>query len=965
MVDLAALRTAMAELGGDPERINPLVPVDLVIDHSVQVDSFGSAAALFINAEREMERNGERYEFLKWGQKAFKNFTVVPPATGIVHQVNLEYLARVVMLRDQNGEQVAFPDTLVGTDSHTTMINGLGVVGWGVGGIEAEAVMLGQPISMLLPQVTGFKLTGELPEGATATDLVLMVTQMLREHGVVGRFVEFYGPGLSKLSLADRATIANMSPEYGATMGFFPVDIETLAYMRMTGRSEELVQLVERYNKEQGLFRTDESADPIFTDSLQLELSAVEVSLAGPKRPQDRVALSNLKEDFERALSAPLGNRGFGLPDKALANQATVKCLDESAADVKHGFVAIAAITSCTNTSNPSVMVGAGLLAKHAVERGLTVPPYVKTSLAPGSRVVTEYLDKAGLTPYLDAIGFHTVGYGCTTCIARGTPVLLANGTTRLIEELPSAGGAMLFGPTSEGHLAMAQQRERMDQGTRECVSLVLQDGRTLLCTPDHEILTTDGRWVRADALRVGEDRVVVGLEAPLDENGPDEEGYALSVGALRFTMDNSQERLRTLAFARLLGHLLSDGSLSVAGQGRLNVGQALDREAVLNDVEGVTGKRPKANRYDERKWSIILPKELTDAIMTLEGVRVGRRIEQVPTLPAFLLDERCPVALIREFLGGLFGADGHAPVLHRQGERAEDAVLEQPAYSQSARPEHVEALKQMMDDVLRLLARCGVACEDAKVYEYATRRSASSYPAAQDGMPRVEVRLELPDGLSFVERVGFRYCADKALRASAAAVYWRTVDKIGRQRLWMAERLEALHEADHELSFGQARQRVAAELTIQEMPLFPPYSLLEGHDRFSRLPSPTARKFRPLHRESNGFPSPVELLEQIGARSWFAPLKARTDGEGSKQYCVDKEATSLPTLALQVIDRRPAGKQEVFDLAVDDVHAFIAGTVAVHNCIGNSGPLPDEVVEAIESGRPDRRVGAVGQPQL
>ncbi len=423
VVDLAALRDAMVQLGGDPERINPLVPVDLVIDHSVQVDQFGSAAALFFNAEKEFERNRERYEFLRWGQTAFKNFTVVPPSTGIVHQVNLEYLATVVRKLESEGETVVFPDSLVGTDSHTTMINGLGVVGWGVGGIEAEAVMLGQPYYMLLPQVTGFKLTGRLPEGTTATDLVLTVTQMLRKHGVVGRFVEFYGPGLSALSLADRATIANMAPEYGATMGFFPVDDETLRYMRQTGRPESLIELVEVYHKEQGLFRTDDIADPLFTDSLSLDLSTVESSLAGPKRPQDRVTLTTMQRAFNAALTAPVGNAGYGLTGDTVTRKAVVEGSDGAATPVGHGFVAIAAITSCTNTSNPSVMVGAGLLAKKAVEKGLRVPAYVKTSLAPGSRVVSDYLDKAGLTPYLDTLGFNVVGYGCTTCIGNSGPL--------------------------------------------------------------------------------------------------------------------------------------------------------------------------------------------------------------------------------------------------------------------------------------------------------------------------------------------------------------------------------------------------------------------------------------------------------------------------------------------------------------------------------------------------------------
>ncbi|MCI0399431.1 MAG: aconitate hydratase AcnA [Chloroflexi bacterium] len=422
VVDLAALRSAMARLGGDPKKINPLVPVDLVIDHSVQVDMFGSAAALFFNAEREFERNRERYEFLKWGRQAFNSFTVVPPATGIVHQVNLEYLGTVVMTKSERDGLVAFPDSLVGTDSHTTMINGLGILGWGVGGIEAEAVMLGQPIYMLSPEVVGFKLTGRLPEGATATDLVLVVTQMLRERGVVGKFVEYYGPGLSSMSLPDRATIANMCPEYGATVGYFPVDEETLNYLRRTGRSEELVALVERYTKEQDLFRTDDTPDPEFSDAMALDLGTVEPSLAGPKRPQDRVALSNMKSAFQQTLRAPLRERGFALTDKELNCVMTVPNNGHSA-EISHGAVVIAAITSCTNTSNPSVMLGAGLLAKKAVEKGLQVKPYVKTSMAPGSRVVSSYLDAAGLTPYLERLGFHIVGYGCTTCIGNSGPL--------------------------------------------------------------------------------------------------------------------------------------------------------------------------------------------------------------------------------------------------------------------------------------------------------------------------------------------------------------------------------------------------------------------------------------------------------------------------------------------------------------------------------------------------------------
>ena len=403
VVDLAALRSAMARLGGDPKRINPQVPVDLVIDHSVQVDQFGSRFALMYNAEKEFERNRERYEFLKWGKEAFERFRVVPPATGIVHQVNLEYLAQVVMTAPEGDGTVAFPDSLVGTDSHTTMINGLGVVAWGVGGIEAEAVMLGQPIYMLTPEVVGVRLTGSMREGATATDLVLAVTQLLRKKGVVGKFVEFFGPGLSSMTLADRATIANMCPEYGATVGFFPVDEETLRYMRSTGRPEELVQLVETYTKAQGLFRTDDTPEPFFTDVVALDLGSVEPSLAGPKRPQDRIVLADMKETYRETLLAPVGPQGIGLTAEDLGRTAVVS--NGQDVTIGHGAVVIAAITSCTNTSNPSVMLGAGLLARNAAEKGLRVPSYVKTSLAPGSRVVEDYLTRSGLLPYLEAVG--------------------------------------------------------------------------------------------------------------------------------------------------------------------------------------------------------------------------------------------------------------------------------------------------------------------------------------------------------------------------------------------------------------------------------------------------------------------------------------------------------------------------------------------------------------------------------
>jgi len=422
VVDLAAMRAAMQRLGGDPVKINPLVPVDLVIDHSVQVDYFGAATALEQNVELEYERNRERYEFLRWGQKAFANFRVVPPAVGIVHQVNLEFLAKGVFIRRDHAGTVGVPDTLVGTDSHTTMINGLGVVGWGVGGIEAEAVMLGQPLYMLLPEVIGFELSGQLPAGATATDLVLTVTEILRKEGVVNKFVEFFGPGVSSMSVADRATIANMAPEYGATMGFFPVDEQSLEYLRRTGRTPGEVELVERYTKEQGLFRTDDAAPPVYTKVLRLNLATIEPSLAGPKRPQDRVPLRLMKSSFESALKAPVATRGFGLDESARRRTAKV-AYNGHVDEIAHGAVVIAAITSCTNTSNPSVMIGAGLLARNAVRKGLRVPRYVKTSLAPGSRVVTDYLERSGLAEALNQLGFHTVGYGCTTCIGNSGPL--------------------------------------------------------------------------------------------------------------------------------------------------------------------------------------------------------------------------------------------------------------------------------------------------------------------------------------------------------------------------------------------------------------------------------------------------------------------------------------------------------------------------------------------------------------
>jgi aconitate hydratase len=446
VVDLAAMRDAMKQLGGDPKLINPLQPAELVIDHSVQVDEFGTPQAFALNAELEFLRNKERYAFLRWGQKAFHNLAIVPPDTGIVHQVNLEYLARVVFVHESDGQRVAYPDTLVGTDSHTTMINGLGVLGWGVGGIEAEAAMLGQPVSMLIPLVVGVKLTGRLREGATATDLVLTITEMLRKHGVVGKFVEYFGPGLQDLPLADRATIANMSPEYGATCGIFPIDKESLRYLRLTGRSEEQIALVEAYAKEQGLFRDAKTPEAQYSELLSLNLATVEPSLAGPKRPQDRVALSNAGESFRQALPSLIKPKAK--PAAASSSDSTGKQVirweaeggnpaavgvedtrfeEHVPADVKgalkHGSVVIAAITSCTNTSNPSVLMAAGLLAKKAVERGLETPPWVKTSLAPGSKVVTDYLAKAGLLPYLEKLKFNLVGYGCTTCIGNSGPL--------------------------------------------------------------------------------------------------------------------------------------------------------------------------------------------------------------------------------------------------------------------------------------------------------------------------------------------------------------------------------------------------------------------------------------------------------------------------------------------------------------------------------------------------------------
>lgn len=425
VVDLASLRKAMKDMGGDPSQINPEIPVDLVVDHSVQVDKAGTEDSLAFNMNLEFARNEERYKLLSWAQSAFDNYRAVPPATGIVHQVNLEYLAPVVLTSESEGETVAFPDSLVGTDSHTTMINGLGVLGWGVGGIEAEAGMLGQPSYFPVPEVIGVKLTGSLPNGTTATDLALKVTQVLREKKVVGKFVEFFGPGLAEMPLADRATVSNMAPEYGATCGFFPVDEEALNYLRLTGRTEEQIQLVEAYCKANGLFYTAGDADPDFTDVVEINLSEIEPNLSGPKRPQDLIPLSQMKDSFNKALVAPQGNAGFGLTADEINREVVVKHPGNETSTMKTGAVAIAAITSCTNTSNPYVMLGAGLVAKKAVEKGLKVPGYVKTSLAPGSKVVTRYLEEAGLMSYMDQLGFNLVGYGCTTCIGNSGPLAL------------------------------------------------------------------------------------------------------------------------------------------------------------------------------------------------------------------------------------------------------------------------------------------------------------------------------------------------------------------------------------------------------------------------------------------------------------------------------------------------------------------------------------------------------------
>ncbi len=952
IVDLAGMRDAAVHAGLDPKSVNSKVPVDLVIDHSIQVDAWGNDLAFRINLEKEYERNSERYSLLKWAQSSFKGMRVFPPGKGICHQFNLEYLSRVVATWEGQAGLEAFPDTLVGTDSHTTMVNGLGCLGWGVGGIEAEAVMMGEPYHMPIPKVLGVKFVGTLREGVTPTDLVLTVTEKLRERDLVGSFVEYFGEGYRHLSVPDRATIGNMSPEYGATAGFCPIDDATLVYLLGTARTKGHVDFVSRYSKQNGFFLTD--IEPNYSEVLVIDLDKVEPSVAGPRNPEERHSLQSLPASVKALYSSSQG----GAHGTAIGSGSLLMLEEDGPikTGLDDGAVVIAAITSCTNTSNPTVMLGAGLLAKRAIESGLSLKPWVKASLAPGSTVVTDYLNNAGLMQYLDQLGFNLVGYGCTSCIAEGTPILTADGTTRPIESLPATGGTMVLGPTSRGRLGTARQLELMNQSLRDCVELILQDGRTLVCTPDHKVLCSDGRWVRADELKLEKDQVVTGLEGPIDIPSDDESGYVLKAGELTFTMNTDDDRARTLAFARLLGHLLNDGSISVQGQGRMNAGQAMDRQAILNDIELLTGVRPAASRYDEQKWSIALPMGLTRAIIALPGVQVGKRINQPPTLPAFVRQETCPVAVVREFLGGVFGADGHAPILKRWGKNEDESTLEPPAFSQSTIPAYLEESREMLLQIVHLLRRCGVKTKGAQVYDYPTRRSSSSYAAARDGIPRIEVRLNLPDGLSFVQQVGFRYCVDKQLRASAAAVYWRLVNGIQRQRLWMAARLKELHHDQPMLSFSTARQLAAASLMAHPIDdslppvVSPHYALLEGYDRFSRLPDAADRRFRPLHRESCNFPSPAKLFRELGVRGWFGRPRSMADGARSKQYCLEKEATTLPTLSLGVVSRRPVGQRFVYDLAVDELHAFIAGTVAVHNCIGNSGPLAAEVEQEIKA---------------
>ena len=557
IVDLAAMRDAMKRSGGDPEAINSSVPMDLIIDHSVQVDRWGDMLAFNLNIEKEYERNSERYSLLKWAQGSFRNLRVFPPGKGICHQVNLEYLSSVVALKEDGNRLFAIPDTLVGTDSHTTMVNGLGVLGWGVGGIEAEAVMLGEPYHMPVPRVVGVRMVGRLREGVTTTDVVLTVTELLRAKNVVDAFVEYFGEGYQHLSVPDRATLGNMSPEYGATVGFSPVDHSTIRYLTDTGRDPAYVRFVEAYCREQGLFALPDSPEPKYSEVLLVDLGKIEPCIAGPRNPEERRELTTVPA-FARSLIEEKRKSRAAVESTSSSASGTQVLVQEGKfghdpSGLDDGSVIISAITSCTNTSNPTVMIGAGLIAKKAVEKGILPKPFVKGSLAPGSSVVKDYLEKAGLLSYLDRIGFNLVGYGCTTCIVQGTPVLLADGTTRSIESLPTSGGAVILGPKAEGRLGIASQSDLIDNGTRECLKLVLQDGRSLICTPDHKILSSDGRWVRADELKIGRDRVRVGLEGPLDTPAHDESCYALQAGDMSFGMETENGRGRMLAFARLL----------------------------------------------------------------------------------------------------------------------------------------------------------------------------------------------------------------------------------------------------------------------------------------------------------------------------------------------------------------------------------------------------------------------------
>jgi aconitase A len=953
IVDLAAMRDAARAAGLKTGAVNSGVPVDLVIDHSIQVDAWGNDMAFAVNLEKEYERNSERYSLLKWAQSSFKGMRVFPPGKGICHQFNLEYLSQVVALSEKDGLLEAYPDTLVGTDSHTTMVNGLGVLGWGVGGIEAEAVMLGEPYHMPIPRVLGVRFTGTLKEGVTPTDLVLTVTERLREKKVVGSFVEYFGEGYGQLSVPDRATIGNMSPEYGATAGFFPVDGATLAYLTGTARPSEQVDLVSRYARKFGFFISD--VEPRYSEVIQIELDRIEPSIAGPRNPEERHALTSVPSfarsllDQRRRSASTAGTSGSGQTQQMLEEDGPVH------AGLTDGAVVISAITSCTNTSNPTVMVGAGLIAKKAVDAGLTVKPWVKPSLAPGSTVVTDYLQNSDLLGYLDRLGFALVGYGCTTCIAEGTPVLLANGTSSRIEMLPESGGARVFGPRPDGRLGTALQTRLMNNGIRDCIELVLQDGRSLTCTPDHRVMLTDGSWVRADHLVIGRDRVVVGLEAPLDIPCSDESGYALRAGKMTFSMGTPLDRARTLAFARLLGHLLNDGSVSKLGQVMMNVGRAVDREVALDDIELLTGLRPAGGRHDGRKWSIALPMQLTAAIMALPGVKAGRRTFHPPSIPDFVRQGDCPVSVVREFLGGAFGADGHPPELHKWGETEEESSLEPPAFSQSTIPAHLERTRELFGEIIGLLARCGVKTEGARIYDYPNRRTKSTYQPTQGGLPLTEVRLTLPDGLSFVERVGFRYSVDKEIRASAAASYWRLLDGIKRQRPWVAPRLERPHREQPLLTSPRVRHSVAASLlgggAEESSPpaSSPHYAHLGGDDR----PAPFHRQrdvhVRPIHGDSRAFQSPTEFFRELGVGGWFAPLEGSADSPREVRHPVQGEAISLPSFSLKVVARREAGKRKVYDITVDGIHAFIAGTVAVHNCIGNSGPLSPEIERAIK----------------